>query len=165
MIEVPHSVIQGAAQPSAARDESAVSLLEQYKLYVGTAEKLSDRRANMHTLLLAVNSLLVTVYSTVASKDARPGIPIASWRWLAPIPAAGVLITFSWLMLILSYRKLSSAKFSVIDQMEQRLPFQTFKLEWELVRTNSRGGYLTFSTIESFIPIAFAAIYVILAIE
>ncbi len=37
------------------------NLFEQYKLYVGSAEKISERRATANNYLLTVNAFLVTL--------------------------------------------------------------------------------------------------------
>jgi hypothetical protein len=48
-------------------------LIEQYKLYVDTTNKTSDRRGTAHTLLLTVNTSLIAVYGLVIGKDATLG--------------------------------------------------------------------------------------------
>jgi hypothetical protein len=40
-------------------------LIEQYKVYVDSTNKVSHRRGSAHTLLLTVNTSLITVYGLV----------------------------------------------------------------------------------------------------
>src|SRR5882757_5998880 len=54
-------------------------LLEQYKLYVETTNNISDRRGTAHTLLLTVNTSLVTVYGLVIGKDATLASAHGPW--------------------------------------------------------------------------------------
>jgi hypothetical protein len=104
-------------------------LIEQYKVYVvDTTNKVSDRRGSAHTLLLTVNTSLITVYGLVLAKDAPLAASHGPWTWLLPI--VGLLVSFTWFLLIRSYRALNSAKFKVVSEIERRLPAQLFDLEW-----------------------------------
>lgn len=42
-------------------------LFEQYKLYVRSAERVSERRVSANNYLLTVNAFLVTLYSILAA--------------------------------------------------------------------------------------------------
>jgi hypothetical protein len=50
--------------------DQAKLLMEQYKIYVDTSTKVSERRATAQTFLLTANTLLVTVYGLAADKEA-----------------------------------------------------------------------------------------------
>src|ERR1700736_5787743 len=76
-------------------------LIEQYKVYVDTTNKVSDRRGSAHTLVLTVNTSLVTVYGLVLAKDTPLAAAHGPWTWLVPV--AGLLVSFTWFLLIRLY--------------------------------------------------------------
>ena len=138
-------------------------LLQQYRLYVESADRVSDRRATANNLLLAVNSFLLTFYGfarvwldDLASGDDR------AWEYLVPI--AGVLVSVMWWALIRSYRLLNRTKFSVVHELESLLPAALFDREWELADEGKTWrNYVPLTQIEQFIPVVFAVLYLALA--
>lgn len=130
-------------------------LLEQYKLYVDSSSKVSDRRGATQTFFLSANTLLATVYGLAVGKESAIG-SLGSWL----IPLAGVLLALSWLLLIQSYSSLNSAKFRVIEKLEQRLPVQLFTLEWQVIKNSASGRrYVPLNRIERLIPLTFALFF------
>jgi hypothetical protein len=140
--------------------EYAKLLLEQYKLYVDSANKVSDRRGTAHTLLLTVNTSLVTVYGLVIGKDTTLASTHGPWMWLVPL--AGLLVAITWFLLIRAYRALNSGKFQVIHELEARLPGRLFDLEWEFLQRGKGWKYTPLSHTEQYIPVAFGLFYVVL---
>jgi hypothetical protein len=132
-------------------------LLEQYKLYVDTTNKVSDRRGTAHTLLLTVNTSLVTVYGLVIGKDTTLAAAHGPWMWLVPL--AGLLVAITWFMLIRAYRALNAGKFKVIHELELRLPGRLFDLEWEFLERGEGWKYTPLSHMEQYIPAAFGLFY------
>lgn len=135
-------------------------LLEQYALYVETSNKVSDRRGTAHTLLLTVNTSLVTVYGLVIGKDTTLTSAHGPWMWL--VPFAGLLVTITWFLLIRAYRALNGAKFKVIHELESRLPGRLFDLEWEFLERGEGWRYTPLSHMEQYIPVAFGVFYLCL---
>ena len=64
-------------------------LLEQYKLYVDSAQRISDRRSDANKFLLAVNSALVTL-------AALGGASLEESIVVILISVTGVLVAASW---------------------------------------------------------------------
>jgi hypothetical protein len=141
-------------------DGQRTVLLEQYKLYVATTGDISDRRGSAHTLLLTVNTSLVTVYGLMLGKD----MPVTSvhgpWRWMVPL--VGLLVALTWFHLIRSYRAVNTAKFRVIAEIEKRLAVRAFDLEWEYLRRGNGAIYSPLTHVEQYIPISFGAFYLAL---
>jgi hypothetical protein len=135
--------------------------LEQYKLAVEMADRVSARRALANTFFLTVNTGLAAL---LGGKELR---------WYAA--AAGIVFALSWWWLLQAYRKLNQAKFQVINAIEPSLPFQLFTDEWhhleasraplKLLPLRSLGtwlkGYHELGTAERIVPLAFTAIYVV----
>ena len=99
-------------------------LFEQYKLYVESAEKISERRVSANNYLLTVNAFLVTLYGVL------PGIETARY-WKILVPVAGLLVAFTWHRIITSYRDLNTVKFKVIHELEQHMPAELYAYEWK----------------------------------
>lgn len=135
------------------------SLLEQYKLFVDTSEKLVARRQTVNTFFLSVNALLLSAIGTIAKEVITTPITIIG---ILAISIAGILLCFGWRRLVKSYHQLNAGKFDVIDHLEQYLPASLFKAEWEaLGRGNDPDKYIPFTKTEATIPIVFIILYLI----
>lgn len=135
--------------------------IELYKLYVETAEKVSDRRSSANTWMLSVNTALVGFYAFL-EKDKEIIVSSERQIWLLAIPVTGLIISFAWLSLLVSYRKLNQAKFHIIHEIEEDLPYKLFILE-NIKLTEAKHWGL--SNIESWIPMAFFVLYFIIALS
>jgi len=131
-------------------------ILEQYKLYVNTAEKVSDRRQLANSFFLTINSILLTFTGYLATTSVRP--------WYFVIPIIGVLISYFWLKTIKSYRQLNTGKFKVIHDLEKKLPFALFKDEWDYLGKGETKEYVKLTVVESGVPIVFIFLYILVAI-
>ena len=66
--------------------------LALFQLYLGTAEKVSDRRALANTWMLSVNSAIIGLYGYLqAGKIPIPNLQKPLWLWA--IPAAGAIVS------------------------------------------------------------------------
>ena len=129
-------------------------LLEEYKLYVEMADRVSQRRATANSYLVTVNTFLVALYGLAPTPTG------ASDVWMFCVPVAGVMICIVWDALLREYRSLNREKFNVIQEMEERLPAAGYTREWELIKA---GGYRPLSTIEQIVPWVFVGLYTVLA--
>ena len=132
-------------------------LLEQYKLYVASAEKISERRVSANNYLLSVNAFLVTLYGLLSASQYK-----GYWAMLVPI--AGVLVSLTWHRIITSYRDLNSVKFQVIHELEQQLPAALYDYEWKKAEEGRGKRYHPLSHLERWVPIIFVSLYVTLLV-
>ncbi len=140
-------------------DKYVEHLLEQYKIYIDSAEKISDRRQKNNEFFLGLNTALVALLGFVLTKLDSEQI----YYIFLLASAAGVLICYYWYRIILSYKGLNGGKFEVIHLVEKRLPLALYDTEWEILgRGNDKKKYQPFTHIEFRIPWVFIAIYVIL---
>jgi hypothetical protein len=73
-----------------------------FELYLATAEKVGDRRAQANTWMLSVNSAIVALYGYLqADKMAVGAAQKAVWLWA--IPTAGAIVCLAWSALLTSY--------------------------------------------------------------
>ncbi len=138
-------------------DQYFTSLLEQYKLYVEMADRISQRRAAANTFFLTFNTAIVGALSTLFDDIPRPAA-IAIY-----VTAVGFCLV--WILLLRSYRNLNSAKFRVIGYMEKQLPASPYwGAEWmALGQGRDYRKYLPLSVLETWVPVGFAGVYVYLA--
>jgi len=136
-------------------------VLELYQLAVEMADRVSARRGLANTFFLTLNTGLAAL---LGSSDLR---------WYVAV--AGILFAAAWWWQLRSYRRLSAAKFEVINAIELRLPLQLFSDEWRYLQRNKpaahrrsmRGfetwvaGYHELGGTERLVPLAFIAIYVV----
>ena len=135
-------------------------LMEQYKLYLELADKISDRRSQTNTFFLTINTGLISAIGIavlVSDKTlpARILLPL-----LLSLGAAAILLCYSWYRSIKSYRGLNTTKFSVVHEIEKQLPVRPYDAEWECCgRGENKKLYLPFTHVEIFVPWIFIGLY------
>ena len=130
---------------------------KQYKLFVETAEKVSDRRSSSNKYFLSINSVLLGFSGYLTS------LPIQFWHLI--ISLLGLMLCVYWILILKSYRGLNFAKFSVIHKIEDSLPIKLFKNEWFYMDEGKNPKkYFKLSVLEQGVPILFFALYTILFI-
>ena len=134
-------------------------LIEQYKLYVEMADRISQRRGMTNTFFLTFNTAIVAALAGFF-EHVPPNVSIAIYM-------AAAVMAITWAILLRSYRNLNTAKFLVIGELEKRLPAQTYyAAEWKaLGEGKDYRKYVPLSLIETVVPIIFLAIYVYLFIQ
>jgi hypothetical protein len=131
-------------------------LLDQYKLYVEMADRISARRQTANAFFLSLNTALLAFLGLAAERDTGD-VPLP---WVLAVTAAGLVLCFTWYRLVRSYRDLNGGKFRVIHAIERRLPLAPYDAEWESVgRGEDPRLYLPFTHIEIRVPWVFAALH------
>lgn len=143
-------------------DRYVEHLLEQYKIYVASAEKISDRRQKTNEFFLGLNTALVALLGFVATKINQG--EVISILVLSSI--AGIIVCYLWYRIIRSYDGLNGGKFKVIHAIEERLPLALYDTEWEMLgRGENKKTYWPFTKIERWVPWVFIIIYALLALS
>ena len=133
------------------------TVLEQYRLYVEMADRVSARRGLANSFFLTLNTGIFTLVVAVGKT------PPERAPWWLMIPLVAILSQcFAWFYLVRSYRLLNSAKYQVVGALEERLPASPFwRAEWwALGEGTDRSRYWPLSHIEQWIPLLFAVAYV-----
>jgi len=132
--------------------------LEQYKIMVGSTEKVTDQR-------LKVNNLFFTVTSSILSIGFILGkafeFSVLGFIGMLIMTIMAFIVTFFWSKLIHSYGTLNTGKFTVIDKLEKQLRSNMFEDEWQILK---EIGYEPNSRTEIKIIKRFRVFIVILAI-
>ena len=157
MVDVPQSKLWNEIQEGATyppNEQWHSHLLEQYKLYVEMADRISQRRTSANTYFLSVNSAILAFvgYLTIGTDP--------DYMWLLAL--SGCLLTLFWFNIVLSYRNLNTAKWQVVQDIEKRLPISPYDAEWDSVqRGNNPKLYRPITHIESWVPWVFFALHLI----
>lgn len=131
------------------------TLLEQYKLCVEMADRISARRMTTNSFFLTINSALVA-FVGYAETGGRAGGTVAP----ALVGLSGVVLCYLWYRLIRSYRGLNTGKFLVVHEIETLLPLRLYDAEWEAIgRGKDPRRYLPVTHIEEYVPWVFIAIH------
>ena len=132
-------------------------LLEQYKLYVQSAENVSARRIASSHYLLTINAALVALYGLQSAN-------FGQGYWTLLIPVIGIPVSLLWYLIIKSHADLNRIKFEVIHELEQHLPAAMYKHEWRLAEEGQGPAYRAVTKIERWIPILFAGLHGVLTV-
>jgi hypothetical protein len=132
------------------------AVLEQYKVYVEMADRISARRGQANTFFLTLNTALVTAATAVVKEGVE--VPRGASQLAVAVVVAQCM---AWWWLVRSYRLLNSAKYEVIGMMEERLPASPYwRAEWKsLGEGKDWRRYLPLTHLEQWAPVAFAAAY------
>lgn len=136
-------------------------LFEQYKLFIDSVEKTSDRRQQANNYFIAINTVLISIIGLSFQVKLFDNA-----TWLKSLLALlGIIICIIFWFLIRSYKQLNTGKFEVIHEIEKQLPLALYRYEWEILgEGKDKNKYYPFSHIELWIPWLFGTIYAILGI-
>lgn len=127
-------------------------ILEQYKLYVEMADRISQRRMATNNFFVSLNTILFGVISLLKSEN--------SWINIG-CGMVGIVLSISWYYLLKSYRQLNSGKFKVIHELENMLPTSPYDIEWEKIgRGENKKLYWPLSHLETALPTLFLVLYI-----
>ncbi|MQS39729.1 RipA family octameric membrane protein [Streptomyces katsurahamanus] len=136
------------------------AVLEQYKLCVEMADRVSSRRNLTNTFFLTLNTAVVATLAAVFPGEVRQPRPV----WVV---LSGLLILLTqclvWWVMMRSYRQLNAAKYAVIGALERRLPaFAYSDGEWgALGEGRDWRRYVPLTYVEQWVPLTFGTAYVV----
>lgn len=134
------------------------AILEQYKLYVEMADRISARRALANTFFVTLNTAVLTLIATVWTDHSR-----VAAGWLA-IPLVILLgLCLAWFWVVRSYRQLNAGKYVVVGALERRLPASPYwSAEWAaLGEGRDKARYWPLTHLEKWVPCLFGAAYLV----
>ena len=145
--------------PKKADSAYREQLLEQYKLFHATIERISDRRQQTNGYFITINTLFISFIGVISKETGLLTSPL----WLAVLSLVGILICRSWYRALVAYKHVNKAKFAVLHEIEERFPMNLFKYEWEKMgRGENKKEYATFTGVELHIPAMFGVVYLAL---
>ena len=128
-------------------EDKKQDVLAIWQTCVEMASGVSQRRDTMNNLFVMLNIAVIAA---------------VSWMWDVKtvfLCVAGLVICVVWLLYINNFKRLNTAKFRVIYDLEERLGVTPFKDEWDILKKTKR--YLEGTKLERILPIAFALGYAV----
>lgn len=144
---------------------NTTELLEQYRLFLDTSERLVERRQAVNNFYLSANTAIFSVVALIISlmdknENKFLGVILLAFVLLCLV---GIVLGISWISILDSYGTLNSSKMKIISIIEKRLPISLFDSEWQVMsdKLNSRR-YVSFTDSEKRLPKLFIALYILL---
>ncbi|MEJ8624453.1 hypothetical protein MMN35_07340 [Helicobacter pylori] len=128
------------------------ALLEQYKIAINSAEKISDRRATANNFFIALNSVLFSLNNIDKLKSFDDFFSTI-------LLCFSILICLVWIRLLKHYKEMNGVKFEIINLIEQKLPCNFCQYEWHLLQRNTKKKK-EFTRFENYIPQIFIGLYI-----
>lgn len=129
------------------QEDKKQDVLAIWQTCVEMANGVSQRRDTMNNLFVTLNIAVIAA---------------VSWMWDVKtvfLCVAGLVICVVWLLYINNFKRLNTAKFRVIYDLEERLGVTPFKDEWDILKKTKR--YLEGTKLERILPITFALGYAV----
>lgn len=138
------------------------TLLEQYKMFVEMADRVSQRRMKANQFYITLLSGLLALISLVIDKNNSLDNQYNAVVILAS-GLLGIVFCILWHINIRSYRQLNTKKFEVIQNMEKGLDFAPYSQEWDLLgQGKDSKKYFQLTRIEKLIPMVIIIPYLII---
>lgn len=136
-------------------------LFEQYKMFLQTSESLVERRQSVNSFYISVNSAFVALFGSLLaiSIDLKYKLILS-----IVFAAVGIVLSVSWIKILISYGNLNSSKMTIIRSIEKQLPASLYDAEWQALSDQlNKKKYVSFTNNEKKIPLIFIIIYVSIA--
>lgn len=128
-------------------NEDKELLVNQWQTCVDMANSVSQRRDNMNNIFITLNLAIIAAISI-------------TWDIKSLfILIVGITICILWILIIQNYKLLNTAKFNVINSIEEKLPSTPFKDEWQFLKNSKK--YMDSTTLERILPITFIILYIV----
>lgn len=125
--------------------------LEQYKAKLADLGNVGSRQTAMTTYYVSIVSAL---FGVLAFKE--KALLQIDTVVLFMVCGAGLLVCLLWFCSLSFFRGLFRAKLQVLEEIEEALPFQTFRKEFDHMR---KSGLASWIWIERFVPVIFALFF------
>ena len=122
----------------------------QWQTCVDMANSVSQRRDTMNNLFVTLNLAIIAGVSLVGGPKTIMMI------------IAGVIVCILWVLFINNFRELNSAKFIIINSLEENMVNKPFTEEWGIIKDNKK--YIEGTKLEKAFPICFIAVYILVFI-
>jgi hypothetical protein len=130
-------------------------LFEQYKIAVEMADRISARREGANKIFLSANSI---IFAFLATQNEYLFVHVL-------ILVFGGILCMVWESVIKNYRSLNSAKYAVIHEIEEKLPWKVYKDEWDKLKNGKdKKVYAKLTVVERMLPWIFLVFYSLLLV-
>ena len=132
-------------------DDDRTKLDLYWSSYTEQANEITSKRQTLNSIYLTLEAGLV-------------GFSVAYLKLIGLfLSIAGLLLCVVWIMSIISFKKLNSAKFEIIFRLEERInvSINPYKLEWDILQ---KKKYIKFTTLELITTVLISCIFVVILI-
>ena len=138
--------------------QNTPELLQLYTLHAELADRVSQRREGANRLYV---SLIGSVFVLIIGFSGFYLERTLFDPWLIIFGGmVGMALSVSWFVVIRSYRHLNSGKFKVLHELEEKLAYQFFSREWEILKEGKDyKKYWKLTTVENFLPAMFFLLF------
>lgn len=151
-IKMPQDQLFNRINISDTNEKEISITLEQYKLYVEMADRVSNRRSTLNNFYLTLNTAIIALLGTALTNTSKNlGITIS---------IISFFICVLWSQKIDSYKNLNKIKFGIINKIEENLPIMPYKHEWQQLNSEkNKKTYFQITDLEKNIPYIFIFSY------
>ena len=132
-------------------------LLEQYKLYVEMADRISQRRDQSNRFYASLLAGMIAIMVVLTRLDVADDV----WAVVFLVGGLfGAFLSVVWIVNIRSYHTLNTAKYRIINELEESLPVQGFAKEWDLLTSPADSPkYFQLTRVEQFVPVIMCLLF------
>jgi hypothetical protein len=140
----------GSPEPKPPQATSPQAI-EQYKAKLSDLGNVGSRQTAMTTYYVSIVSAL---FGVLAFKE--KALSQIDTIVLFMVCGAGFFVSALWFYSLSFFRGLFRAKLNVLEEIEEALPFQTFRREFDQMR---QSGITSWIWIERLVPAVFASFF------
>ena len=173
----PRETEAGRVSAPVVPSPPAVDKFEEYRTFIQSTEKLTDRRqlatqiwVTLHTLLFAALGFLMkeTGASLLSSGGRSPAPAAAGEPWIfllsiGPLVLIGIFSCVIWRKMLLSYRSLIGWRFDQLMEMERSAELaglqRVFNREWKHFFGPDAREQIGFTRLEALLPAVLIFVY------
>jgi len=120
-------------------------ILEIYKIFVDTITANEQRRQKINSVFITLSATGIAAAGAIEDLD-----PIY-------VAVPGLLVGLIWFAQVRFLKRLATAKFQVIEQLEERLSYRPFAEEWKFFKGSDETPFSSFrfglSGLEMIVPL------------
>ena len=132
--------------------------LGMYRICVEQMANIRSMRESANRLFLSLNTAIIGLVGYILTGESE----LIDSVVITVISLAGITLNFFWWNLLLSYKDLTSIKFKIIQEIENKLPLAPYSAEWKLL--SFKNPYKPFTNKEILVIKAFIGLYVVIVI-
>ncbi|HHW69358.1 MAG TPA: hypothetical protein GX747_03380 [Tenericutes bacterium] len=121
--------------------------------YSEQANELTNKRFTIDSFYIAALSALIT--ANVLTLDNKFAVLVS---------LLGFILSIIWLLMIISFKKLSTARFLVIAELEKQMDIKPYEIEWKNLKKREKNKYINLTTLEKITSAVFIFSFLILLI-
>lgn len=133
-------------------------LIEQYKAFIGDLGNIGSRHTQTNTLYVSIISALLVFLSLTESGKALANFDMAGQ---VAVSLLGIFLCLAWYFHVKSFGYLYKAKFDVLREMEQDLPYSCYKRELDFLDPK----FFRFTKLEGWLTLLLSLPFIVLLVH